>query len=470
MQLVCQLFDDDAGDKHNKVDLHRLVNFGKSTIDKIVVTTLVILYILYPTVARQVFKLLACRGGFSDGPTSQYLLYDLSLSCWTGTHLYFTLAIGLPTVLLYILGFPGFTYYILNKTKHRFGDDEIMFRYGVLHAGYRHKVFYWEAMISLRKATLIAVSVFTLTWGVQVQAFIGLFVVIGFMAVTIRSMPYENDHLNNLENWSLGMAFVTLYCGLIFYDGRMEERQNKGLAWFLILMNGVYVAWVLNTLFAQYFKRYGCRRKKHTKDMEALLKEAEKDFETKSHCEHLEKKNKTLTNSDRMMLGLGKFKGDKTKSKTTLKLAYRDQFLSRLQFKKATGLGAKFRDKAWEAAHMERAYNNIKKGQETLSANQRKQELRRRGSKGRLETRLKRRKRIKIAQMAKVEMNMHRKASIAQSHVHNMHTHMQMIHPTANSAVTSAPDAGSFEAFQIKKQQAEFQAFLDAKRSQEMAE
>ena len=473
MALVCEIFDHDNMDDDKSVALHNLVNFGKTTKDKIIVTTLVILYILYPTVARQVFKLLACRGGFSDGPTSNYLLYDLSLSCWTGTHLYFLLAIGLPTVILYVLGFPGFTYYILNKTKHKFGDDEIMFRYGVLHAGYRHKVFYWEAMISLRKATMIGVSVFTLTWGVQVQAFIGLFFVIGFMAITIRARPYEKDHLNSLENWSLGMSFITLYCGLVFYDGGLEEEYQKGLAWFLIAMNATYVAWVLNTLIGQYIKRYGCRKVKQTKEMQKILQEAQEQYAKEGNCAHLERKKKGLSSTDRMKLGLGKFSGMGSSSKTSsLKLKQRDDFISRLSFKKSTGLSAKFRARAKEAVHMDRAYKNIKNGQETLSANHRKQQLRRKGSKSRLNNRLKRRRKLAMAKMAQVEIKMHRRASRAQAHVSQMNSHMAMVHPSqgGDGGGGQAPEANSFEAFQLKKQQDEFQAFLDAKRMKEMQE
>ena len=449
-KLVCSLLDQNANDGKDKIELHNLVNFGKTTMDKIVVTTLVILYILYPTVARQTFKLLACRGGFQDGPTTSYLLYDLSLSCWTGTHMVYTAAIGLPTVILYIIGFPMYTYYILNKNKHRFGDDEIMFRYGVLHAGYRHKVFYWEAMISLRKAALIGVSVFTLTWGVQVQAFIGLFFIIAFMAVTIRSMPYENDHLNNLENWSLGMAFITLYCGLIFYSDKLpSKRHNQALAWFLIALNGIYVMWLVNTLLVQYCKRYGCRKaNKHA--MAKVMEEANKTYANDDSCKHLTKKSKTLSNETRMALGLGKFAGGGVSAKgKTLKLEQRDMFLSRLSHKKQTGLMAKFRTKAYEAVHMSKAYDNIKKGQETLTANHRKQQLRRKGSSRRLEIRLKKRARLKKAVKKTIDRD-----------------RFAIVHPQA----TVVPEAGTFEHFQHLKQQAEFAAFLENKRRLEMAE
>jgi hypothetical protein len=477
MRLVCELFDgidakeqttDGARKGNGRIELHNLVNFGKTTTDKIVVTILVILYILYPTVARQVFKLLACRGGFSDGPTASYLLYDLSLSCWTGTHLIYTLCIGVPTVVLYMLGFPLFIVYILSINKDKFGDDEVMFRYGVLHAGYRHKVFYWEAMISLRKASIIGVSVFTLTFGVQVQAFIGLFVVIMYMAITIRSMPYENDHLNNMENWSLGMAFLTLYCGLIFYSDRLPSvAHSKGLAWFLIVLNGLYVMWVLNTLLTQYCKRYGCRKGKHTKEMEARFKEAQKEYDNGGHCDHLNKKKSKLTNADRMALGLGKFSGMKAGSKgggSSMKLEKRDIFLSRLKYSKKTGLLAKFRTRARDAVHMERAYQNIRRGEETLQGNKRRQQLRRKGSKNRLNNRLLRRKKLKMNQMLKMK----NKAREAQQHVTMMQSHAAMIHPMKSGGAAPAP--GSFEAFQLKKQQDEFQAFLDNKRKAEMAQ
>lgn len=147
-----------------------------------------------------------------------------------------------------------------------------------------------------------------------------------------------------------------------------------------------------------------------------------------------------------------------------MKLEKRDVFLSRLKYSKKTGLLAKFRTKAHEAVHMERAYKNIKRGEETLQGNKRRQQLRRKGSKNRLNNRLNRRKKLKMNQMLKMK----NKAKEAQQHVTMMHGHAAMIHPMQNGGAAPAP--GSFEAFQLKKQQDEFQAFLDNKRKAEMAQ
>lgn len=65
-------------------------------------------------------------------------------------------------------------------------------------------------------------------------------------------------------------------------------------------------------------------------------------------------------------------------------------------------------------------------------------------------------------------LKMKNKAREAQQHVTMMQSHAAMIHPMKSGGAAPAP--GSFEAFQLKKQQDEFQAFLDNKRKAEMAQ
>lgn len=404
VQWVCELFDGDDGglrkkitraftskkkkntnSGNNMIELNHLVGYNKSVSDKMVVTCLVIVYIMYPIVTRQVFKLLACRGGFSDGGYRTYLLYDLSQPCGDITHFWYLLFIGLPTLIAVVIGYPVMALCILRKHRKHFGHDTIMFRYGILHAGYADKTYWWEVMISSRKAVLISVSVFTLTFGVDVQAFIGLFVVVCFMAVTIRSEPYENDHLNALENWSLGVAFATLYCGLLFYSGKLSEYQSKVLAWLLISLNAIYVIWIGTSLVSQHIRRYCCNEK--NPHLEELIKKS-KQNKRGHHDELLNRKS----------AGIGK------KSKIVPKLSLERRKIIAGSFitevKEASHYGKKIRkngafvrlkNAASHATHMDKAQKNIEEGKIHKSRHASRTKTRRQLSGKRLEARLKKR-------------------------------------------------------------------------------
>ena len=72
-----------------------------------------------------------------DGNHEMYLQSDLSLPCYDGIHYVMLVFIGLPSFLVYVLGFPLGTYIVLYKNRKNWMDDSVMYKYGMLMAGYR---------------------------------------------------------------------------------------------------------------------------------------------------------------------------------------------------------------------------------------------------------------------------------------------------------------------------------------------
>jgi hypothetical protein len=73
---------------------------------------LVIIYVLYPSIANQTFSLFDCI----EGPQGKlYSKKDLNFQCWDGEHVTLCLVIGLPMCLIWIIGFPSFIYFKLRK-------------------------------------------------------------------------------------------------------------------------------------------------------------------------------------------------------------------------------------------------------------------------------------------------------------------------------------------------------------------
>jgi len=169
----------------------------------------------------------------------------------------------------YVIGFPLGSFLVLHHHRKDWMDDTVMYKYGMLMAGYRHDVFYWEIVITIRKASIIAISVFLSSYGADVQVFVGILILVIFMGFHLHINPYEIDSLNRLETWALGVEFVTLYFGLIYYwdklggqhmsfvDSIANGNSSGYLTLGLIVMQVVYFCVAVEVLFDQYVRRAG---------------------------------------------------------------------------------------------------------------------------------------------------------------------------------------------------------------------
>jgi hypothetical protein len=55
---------------------------------------------LQPTLVGEVMSIFACIDLAGD----QYLLNNLHMQCWQGSHLLFTVLVGLPFMMIYVVG------------------------------------------------------------------------------------------------------------------------------------------------------------------------------------------------------------------------------------------------------------------------------------------------------------------------------------------------------------------------------
>jgi len=257
VDALCELFDGPEGD--GKVELVHIIRYGKNHWESFILSLTVITFALYPTIVRSVFRLLACRQNLEDGTHDMYLQSDLSLPCYDGIHWVMLMFIGMPSFFIYVLGFPLGTYVVLYKNRNNWMDDTVMYKYGMLMAGYRHEIFFWEIVITARKACMIAISVFLATFGAEIQVFVGIFVLVFFLGLHLHYNPYEIDNLNRLETAALASEFLTLYSGLLYYWQQFEDDNTgrMGLTIFLIFVQAAFALGTMEVLFDQYVRRMG---------------------------------------------------------------------------------------------------------------------------------------------------------------------------------------------------------------------
>ena len=220
------------------------------------------MFILYPTTARNVFKLLACRQNLTPVEDVMYLINDLDMQCYDQQHIVFLICVGLPSLVLYVLGFPLVSIFAMfgsssGKKMEQKWDDKALYRYSMFLNGYRVEKFYWECIISIRKSAVTFIGVFFSSLGVQIQAYIGLVFIFSFLVSHIASKPFEDATLNRLETYALAVAFLTLYLGLMFWTGWLKTNEDKiFLSVSIITMNVVFCIWAFRIIFSKTIDDY----------------------------------------------------------------------------------------------------------------------------------------------------------------------------------------------------------------------
>jgi hypothetical protein len=85
----------------------------KTPKDKFIVTVTVIIFLMYTTLCQQAFSMFSCKW---VGIT-QYLEVDLEEPCYAGRHLSMVLTLGIPQLVVYVVGLPAIVLHFLRQNR-----------------------------------------------------------------------------------------------------------------------------------------------------------------------------------------------------------------------------------------------------------------------------------------------------------------------------------------------------------------
>ena len=96
----------------------------------------------YTNLLKNTFMLFACRS-LTGEPGRLFLREDLSIACYEQDHLLWMLGLGLPAMLLWVLGFPIAKVLALYTRRHRLDDEHTHATYGFLYNGFKPGFSWW---------------------------------------------------------------------------------------------------------------------------------------------------------------------------------------------------------------------------------------------------------------------------------------------------------------------------------------
>jgi hypothetical protein len=213
-----------VGFVYKKSFLHKRFNQNDRTPkDKFIVTVVNLLYLLYPTLCKNVFGIFDCKliGGKS------YLRADLEEECYYGNHLDAVYKLGIIQGCAYVVGLPLIVYIFLNRNSEHLQSPVTRARYGLFYRGYKTSRFYWETIITVRKVLIVALSVFGPELGPTKQALAAILLLLACIVTEIYGDPYVNNDLGLFEISGLLVAFLSMWCGLFIWE--LDEDSSFGV-------------------------------------------------------------------------------------------------------------------------------------------------------------------------------------------------------------------------------------------------
>ena len=208
--------------------------------DKWVATVIALCYLLYPNLCNAVFATVGCRY-VGKHKYYAYIQMDMQQRCFDEQHWWVIGSLTVPAFFAYVLGIPLVFFVLLWRSrKHLTSDIHAKFRFSTLLVGYREERYYWEAVISLRKALIVAVSVFLLQAGVRVQTLAAQSLTACLLVLHTHMQPFVavTKHRNPLhlgDFMALITAFLTLSAGMYLFQNVGESDSFQAFLTFVII-------------------------------------------------------------------------------------------------------------------------------------------------------------------------------------------------------------------------------------------
>eukprot|EP00949_MAST-11_sp_MAST-11-sp1_P004943 g4943.t1 len=200
-----------------------LLNFVKKRretfVDGFIGSCLIGLNLMYPTLVKRAALVFTCR----EIGKAQFLDQALDIPCYEGAHIPLLACLGIPSILIYVLGFPVSLLVVLRRLTQSGAldpasdayDRRWVVRLGFLYAGYEKKYAYWEALVLLRKASLSGFAVFLSYRSTALQVVVALLILYLCHFAQISAEPLEHDWHDLMESRSLVASLLILFACMI---------------------------------------------------------------------------------------------------------------------------------------------------------------------------------------------------------------------------------------------------------------
>ncbi|SOV22481.1 cysteine repeat modular protein 1 [Plasmodium sp. DRC-Itaito] len=163
--------------------------------------------------------------------------------------------LGLTGTIIWSLGIPLFSFYVLYINRHNLFNENVRIKYGFLHNGYLPNKWYWEIIVFSRKISVLfimTVIIFPSDESNASQLLLITFVAIFSLCLHFIFQPFDKRNyftLNKLENLSLYIWVSTIICTSILLSMNLNTLINFIILFSLFILNLLFFIKLLFCLF-----------------------------------------------------------------------------------------------------------------------------------------------------------------------------------------------------------------------------
>ena len=202
-------------------------------------TCMVLLFLGHLLLLRTALEVMVCTRTVDAGRS--FLVADPRIECFEGMHTRWFLAAGLGGLLLYGVGIPALSAWIVHRGSN-------FFMHSFICKNFRPGMLFWESVVAGRKV-LLTVFVITLDkFGPRVQGLVSLCVLFTALCLQVANQPFSYRFLNDLEACGLITAILSLTLAL--YSLEFDPDVDFGLNVLIAVANLLFALLVVYEIVA----------------------------------------------------------------------------------------------------------------------------------------------------------------------------------------------------------------------------
>ena len=224
----------------------------------VITTITVVMFMIHPNLTRQFFNVLSCKniGGTVD-PSTKVVLGEMMEICYSSQHILFIAALGMPMLILWVLGIPFFAWFVLYRNRNLVmmpvqGASAVMrnkkkvfeSQMAFLYRGYKPSRYYWFLMEMARKVIIVAISVF-FPGALHTQLMLASMLIFVCIIGQIAAKPFENKIPEFVELFSLFTSFMIFFLANFLFVSTVGDTAQTVVTVLICMLVVAFIAIVV---------------------------------------------------------------------------------------------------------------------------------------------------------------------------------------------------------------------------------
>jgi hypothetical protein len=204
----------------------------------------------YPAIVNSIMSIFTCMpldpatASFQGSAASHHGWWkqDYDSKCFTGGHMVFAVAYGLPFVLLFAVGAPLFITHFLwrHHTKGMLNNSDFQAKFGYMYTDFREGCWFWFCMRFWLLLALSAAIQGLSYYGALRQLITVALCLSLILLLHLACKPYESTLVNSVQMGALYSVLVTVFLAFA-YATPSTYAPHRGTMYTIMVLNGAVI-------------------------------------------------------------------------------------------------------------------------------------------------------------------------------------------------------------------------------------